>query len=250
MPEILTIKHLSKAYFDKTGILTAVKDFSLTVQKGEFIALLGPSGCGKSTILSIISGLIQQTDGEVLFADDIKTAYMLQSDQLFNWRTVYKNAILGLEVQNKLTEENIVRVENMLKDYGLYEFRNHYPSQLSGGMKQRAALIRTLALSPDLLLLDEPFSALDYQSRLAVSDDILRKIKKEEKTVIMVTHDISEAISAADRVVVLTGRPAEIKSIYDIHIPSETESLIKKRQTSEFSKYFDLIWKDLDIHVS
>ncbi|NMC56696.1 MAG: ATP-binding cassette domain-containing protein, partial [Eubacteriaceae bacterium] len=175
--------------------------------------------------------------------------YMLQSDQLFNWRTVYKNAVLGLEVQHMMNEENICRVEKMLMEYGLYEFKNHYPNQLSGGMKQRAALIRTLAVCPDLLLLDEPFSALDYQSRIAVSDDIFRKIRKEKKTVIMVSHDINEAISASDRVIVLTRRPAEIKSVYEINLNTDSDSLIEKRKAPEFTHYFNMIWGDLDIHV-
>jgi NitT/TauT family transport system ATP-binding protein len=249
MNELINISNLSKTYFDKNGMTVAVQDFTLSIQQGEFIALIGPSGCGKSTILSILSGLIEKTSGKIQFNGSMKTGYMLQSDQLFNWRTVYKNAILGLEIQNMLNKENIQRVEKMLMEYGLFEFRDHYPNQLSGGMKQRAALIRTLATSPDLLLLDEPFSALDYQSRIAVSDDIFRKIRKENKTVIMVSHDISEAISAADRVVVLTQRPAEIKKIYDIHIPTKSDSLIEKRQTIEFMQYFNSIWEDLDIHV-
>ncbi len=249
MKELINISNLSKTYFDKNGMTVAVQDFTISIRQGEFIALIGPSGCGKSTILSILSGLIEKTSGEVNFNGNVKIGYMLQSDQLFNWRTVYKNAVLGLELQNMLNKENIERVEKMLMEYGLFEFRNHYPNQLSGGMKQRAALIRTLAVSPDLLLLDEPFSALDYQSRIAVSDDIFRKIRKEHKTVIMVSHDISEAISAADRVVVLTQRPAEIKNIYDIHIQTESDSLIEKRQTMEFMEYFNSIWRDLDIHV-
>lgn len=249
MNELINISNLSKTYFDKNGMTVAVQDFTLSIQQGEFIALIGPSGCGKSTILSILSGLIEKTSGNIQFNGSMKTGYMLQSDQLFNWRTVYKNAILGLEIQNMLNKENIHRVEKMLMEYGLFEFRDHYPNQLSGGMKQRAALIRTLATSPDLLLLDEPFSALDYQSRIAVSDDIFRKIRKENKTVIMVSHDISEAISAADRVVVLTQRPAEIKKIYDIYIPTNSDSLIEKRQTIEFMQYFNSIWEDLDIHV-
>jgi len=247
--ELIKISKLSKTYFDKNGMTTAVKDFTADIKEGEFISLIGPSGCGKSTILSILSGLIEKTSGEIEFDGDIKIGYMLQSDQLFGWRTVYKNAVLGLELQNMLTEENINRVEKMLIEYGLYEFKNHYPNQLSGGMKQRAALIRTLAVSPDLLLLDEPFSALDYQSRIAVSDDIFRKIRKENKTVIMVSHDISEAISASDRVIVLSQRPAVIKSIYNINIKTKTDSLIEKRQAPEFAKYFNAIWEDLDIHV-
>ncbi len=249
MSELVKISNLSKTYFDKNGMTVAVKDFTTTINKGEFVAIIGPSGCGKSTILSILSGLLEKTSGDVEYSPGIKIGYMLQSDQLFNWRTVYKNAVLGLEVQNMINKENVDRVEKMLMEYGLYEFRDHYPNQLSGGMKQRAALIRTLAVSPDLLLLDEPFSALDYQSRIAVSDDIFRKIRKEKKTVIMVSHDISEAISASDRVIVLTKRPCEIKSIYEININTNSDSLIEKRKTSAFVDYFNSIWGDLDIHV-
>ncbi len=249
MSELVKISNLSKTYFDNNGMTMAVKNFTATIKKGEFVALIGPSGCGKSTILSILSGLLEKTSGEIEYSKDIKIGYMLQSDQLFNWRTVYKNAVLGLEVQRMMNKENISRVEKMLMEYGLYEFKNHYPNQLSGGMKQRAALIRTLAVSPDLLLLDEPFSALDYQSRIAVSDDIFRKIRKEEKTVIMVSHDINEAISASDRVIVLTKRPAEIKSIYEINLNTNSDSLIEKRKAPEFSQYFNMIWGDLDIHV-
>ncbi len=249
MSELVKISNLSKTYFDNNGMTMAVKNFTANINEGEFVALIGPSGCGKSTILSILSGLLEKTSGEIEYSKDIKIGYMLQSDQLFNWRTVYKNAVIGLEVQRMLNEENISRVEKMLMEYGLYEFKNHYPNQLSGGMKQRAALIRTLAVSPDLLLLDEPFSALDYQSRIAVSDDIFRKIRKEKKTVIMVSHDINEAISASDRVFVLTKRPAEIKSVYEIKLNTNSDSLIEKRKAPEFSQYFNMIWGDLDIHV-
>lgn len=249
MSELVKISNLSKTYFDKNGMTIAVKDFTATINKGEFVALIGPSGCGKSTILSILSGLLEKTAGNIEYNGEIKIGYMLQSDQLFNWRTVYKNSVLGLEVQHMMNKENIDRVEKMLMEYGLYEFKNHYPNQLSGGMKQRAALIRTLAVSPDLLLLDEPFSALDYQSRIAVSDDIFRKIRKEKKTVVMVSHDISEAISASDRVIVLTNRPGEIKSIYEININIDSDSLIEKRKTPEFANYFNSIWGELDIHV-
>jgi len=175
---------------------------------------------------------------------------MLQKDYLLEWRTIRSNALLGLEIQNKLTPENIAYVEALLDQYGLGDFKEHYPYQLSGGMRQRVALIRTLAVRPDILLLDEPFSALDYQTRLSVADEIGTIIRKEGKTAILVSHDISEAISLADRVVVLSGRPARVKKIYDIKLSIEHYSPMKAREAPEFREYFNAIWKELDVHVA
>lgn len=170
---------------------------------------------------------------------------MLQHDHLFEWRTVEKNVLLGLEVQNKLTAENREMVLEMLKTYGLYKFKDAKPSQLSGGMRQRAALIRTLALKPEILLLDEPFSALDYQTRLTVGDDIGAIIKKEQKTAILVTHDLSEAVSLGSQVLVLSKRPASIKAVVDIDFPEQISAL-ERRNSPEFKDYFNKIWKELD----
>lgn len=198
---IVEIKNLSKIYHTLKEETFAVKDFSLDVMEGEFVVLVGPSGCGKSTILSALAGLIQPSGGEIRFNpskvqdEDPSIGYMLQQDHLFQWRTILQNAILGLEIQGKLNSESLERTHRLLEIYGLEEFKDHYPNQLSGGMRQRAALIRTLAIDPEILLLDEPFSALDYQTRLAVADDIGTIIKKERRTAIMVTHDIAEAIS-------------------------------------------------------
>lgn len=193
--KILTIKNLSKSYHDKKGEIKALEDINIDIEEKEFISIVGPSGCGKSTILSILSNLEEKSTGEIKKDKDLTIGYMLQTDSLFFWRTILDNCLIGLEVTNKLTEENKNYVLQLLKTYGLYEFKDKYPSSLSGGMRQRVALIRTLAIKPDILLLDEPMSALDYQSRLAISNDIYNIIKKEGKTAIMVTHDIAEAIS-------------------------------------------------------
>ncbi len=245
---ILKIKNLKKIYHTKQNEILAVDNFSLNLNEGEFIAIVGPSGCGKSTILSILCGLDKASSGDIELKKDIKLGYMLQGDNLFEWQTIYKNCLLGLEINKNINKENKKYVKNLLKTYGLKEFINAYPSNLSGGMRQRVSLIRTLATKPDLLILDEPFSALDYQSRLAVSDDVYKIIKKEKKSAIMVTHDISEAISMADKVIVLSKRPSTIKNIYEINLTNKSNP-INNRKTKEFSKYYDLIWKDIDYHV-
>ena len=245
---ILKIKNLKKIYHTKQSEILAVDNFSLNLNEGEFIAIVGPSGCGKSTILSILCGLDKASSGNIELKKDIKLGYMLQGDNLFEWQTIYKNCLLGLEINKNINKENKQYVKKLLKTYGLKEFINAYPSNLSGGMRQRVSLIRTLATKPDLLILDEPFSALDYQSRLAVSDDVYKIIKKEKKSAIMVTHDISEAISMADKVIVLSKRPSTIKNIYKINLTNKSNP-INNRKTKEFSKYYDLIWKDIDYHV-
>lgn len=247
--KLLEIKNLSKTYYTKNGSLEAIKDISLDVNQGEFVAIVGSSGCGKSTFLSILSGLENKSAGSIISdKDNFVIGYMLQEDALFDWLTIKNNATLGLDIKNIKTKENIEYVENLLKTYDLDSFKNKYPKELSGGMKQRVALIRTLAIKPDLLLLDEPFSALDYQTRLAVSDDVYKIIKQEKKTAIMVTHDLAEAISLADRVVVLSKRPCQIKKIYDIEF-TDGLSPIEKRKTREFDDYYEQIWKDLDVVV-
>lgn len=251
MSPLLEVNHLSYAYHTPDGETYALADLTFQVKKGEFIAIVGPSGCGKSTLLSLISGLLIPESGKILLegkpVETAKTAvgYMLQKDHLLEWRTIYQNAVLGLEIQHKLTTENKLRIEKMLDDYGLSAFRNARPSQLSGGMRQRAALIRTLALNPNLLLLDEPFSALDYITRISVCDDIYRILKKEGKTAILVTHDLSEAISVADRIIILSSRPAAIRQIVDIHLDIPERTPFLSRNAPEFKDYFNLIWKEL-----
>ncbi|NMA65898.1 MAG: ABC transporter ATP-binding protein [Clostridiaceae bacterium] len=242
-------------YQSVNGEINAIDDISFTVKEGEFVGLVGPSGCGKSTLLSIISGLLRPSQGKVLINDEevVKTSdkvgYMLQKDYLFDWRTIYQNVILGLEIRKNLTSENKEYVLHLLKTYGLYEFKDKYPKQLSGGMRQRAALIRTLAVQPKILLLDEAFSALDYQTRLAVNEDIYSIIKNEGKTAIMVTHDIAESISMSDRVIVLSKRPATIKNIYEIDLDCPNRTPLKCREATRFREYFNTIWKELDVHV-
>lgn len=190
MEKILEVKDICKTYQSQNGEIEALKDINFDVEEGEYISIIGPSGCGKSTLLSIIAGLESKTSGEVEVKG--KIGYMLQKDNLLEWRTIYKNVLLGLEIQKSLTEENKTYAEELLKKYGLYEFKNKYPTQLSGGMRQRVALIRTLAIRPKVLLLDEAFSALDYQTRLMVTEDVYKILKNENITTLMVTHDISE----------------------------------------------------------
>lgn len=246
MENILSINHLEKTYHSKNGETKAIKDFSLDVKEGEFIAIVGPSGCGKSTILSILSGLEDKSSGSINI-DDKKIGYMLQQDALFDYRTVLDNCLLGLEISKDLNIENKKYVKNLLDMYGLKDFELKYPNELSGGMRQRVALIRTLATKPDLLLMDEPFSALDYQTRLLVSDDVYNIIKKENKTAIMVTHDIAEAISMADKVVILSKRPCYIKEVIDINLDNKSTP-INNRKDKKFTYYYEKIWKGID-HV-
>ena len=246
--DILKIKNLKKIYHTKYEETLAVEDFSLDLKKGEFVSIVGPSGCGKSTILSILSDLMPASDGKVEINDNMSIGYMVQDDSLLDFRTILKNCLLGLEIKKELTDENKKYVIDLLNTYGLKDFMNSYPSNLSGGMRQRCALIRTLATKPDILLLDEPFSALDYQTRLAVSDDVYKILKKEKKSAIMVTHDLAEAISMSDRVIVLSKRPSTIKNIYEINLTNKSTP-IENRKAKEFSSYYEKIWKDIDFHV-
>lgn len=248
----LSLEHITKTYQDLNGETLAIKDFTYTFEKGKFVSIVGPSGCGKSTLLSIIAGLEQQSSG-VIFWDNSKLlegnrniGYMLQKDYLLDWRTVYKNVLLGLEIKKMLSPETIEYANQLLKKYDLFDFKDKYPSQLSGGMRQRVALIRTLATNPDILLLDEAFSALDYQTRLLVTDDVYKIIKAEGKTTIMVTHDIPESISMSDDIIVLTKRPATIKQVYPIHFEMENRTPLTCRDTPVFSTYFDCIWNALN----
>ena len=245
--KLLEVKNLKKIFHTEKDDVLALENVSFDVYENEFISLVGPSGCGKSTILSILSGLNKPTDGNIKFSRNITVGYMLQSDCLFEWRTILENCLLGLEITGKLTNENKDYVIELLKTYGLYDFKDKYPSSLSGGMRQRVSLIRTLALKPDILLLDEPMSALDSQTRMAIGEDIFNIIKHEGKSVIMVTHDINEAISMSDRILVLSNRPGVVKSIYNINISGNT--LLKRRSHRFFSSYYEQIWRDLDVSV-
>lgn len=246
MNTILELKNISKTYYTKKCEIDALKNINLKVNENDFVALLGPSGCGKSTLLSIIGNLEDKTCGKIIKKNNLKIGYMLQDDCLFDYLTIYENCILGLKINKMLTKDNIDSVNKLLKNYGLEDFKNNYPKDLSGGMRQRVALIRTLALKPDLLLLDEPFSKLDYQMRINVSNDVLNIIKKENKTLIIVTHDISEAISLCNKVVVLSKRPSVIKKIYNINNNFDRSNPIKQRTSKEFMEYYKKIWEDLN----
>ena len=252
MQPLLEVNHVGFSYHSESGETTALSDITFSLKEGEFVSIVGPSGCGKSTLLSLISGLLVPESGQILLhGQDVRDfhtgiGYMLQKDHLFEWRTIWQNVLLGLEIQKRISRKTMEHTDEMLKDYGLLGFKQARPSQLSGGMRQRAALIRTLALDPDLLLLDEPFSALDYQTRLSVCDDIAGIIRKEKKTALLVTHDLAEAISMADRVIVLSARPAKIRRIVPITLDLPERTPMKTRNAPEFKDYFNLIWKELN----
>lgn len=255
----LDIDGLTYFYHTKAEETWALSGIKLSVKKGEFLAIVGPSGCGKSTLLHLIAGLLDYDTGSIMIEGEPiqkhrdKIGYMLQKDHLLPWRTTEENICLGLEINKMQTPEKTALAEHLLQQYGLYGFRKSYPAQLSGGMRQRAALIRTLVMEPELLLLDEPFSALDYQTRLSVADDIYEILKKEEKTAILITHDIAEAISMAERVVILTERPGRIKRVIDIALTGKDGRHPAKpseaRNAVEFSSYYHEVWKELMNHV-
>lgn len=253
MEDILELKNISKKYQQKNGETLALKDINLKVKKGEFVSIIGPSGCGKSTLLSIISGLEQKTEGKIIIENEeingisSKIGYMLQKDCLLEWRTIISNILFGLEIKGIKNAENIAYAKNLLKKYGLYEFKDKFPNQLSGGMRQRVALIRTLCVKPKILLLDEAFSALDYQTRIKVTEDIYKILKEENITTIMITHDITEAISMGDRVIVLTKRPGTIKSTHEIQFKNIKRTPLNCRETPIFSKYFNTLWEELGV---
>ena len=247
----LEVSGLSYSYHSMDGETQALSNISFTVDTGEFIAIVGPSGCGKSTLLSIFSGLLKPDEGEILIDgiplpdSKVNLGYMLQKDHLFEWRSILSNAALGLEIQHKMDERHKNDLRELMNSYGLGNFENSRPSELSGGMRQRAALIRTLALEPDILLLDEPFSALDYQTRLSVCDDISTIIRGRHKTAILITHDLSEAVSVADRIIILSKRPGRIKGILPIPFSTPGLSPLERRNDPEFSGYFNEVWKIL-----
>ena len=254
MKTIREVKNVSKKYQGKKEEILALENVNFTVGEGEFVSIIGPSGCGKSTLLSIIAGLESKSNGEIYIENEkvenisSKIGYMLQRDCLLEWRTILSNAMFGLEVKGLNTKENKEYVEDLLKKYSLYDFKDKYPSELSGGMRQRAALIRTLAIKPKILLLDEAFSALDYQTRIMVTNDIYSILKKENITAIIVTHDISEAISMSDRVLVLSKRPGTIKDIHDIDFEIPNRNPLNCRESPKFSTYFNLLWRELGVN--
>lgn len=256
MHSLFEIQHLSYAYHTMQGETPALSDITFTVNSGDFVAIVGPSGCGKSTLLNLLAGMLTPESGTLLLNGTPLTAdsrrhigYMLQQDYLLEWRSIWKNVLLGLEIRGELTEDSRTYARQLLKQYGLEKFSHSKPSELSGGMRQRAALVRTLVLKPDLLLLDEPFSALDYQTRLSVSNDIGSIIRKEKKTAILVTHDLAEAVSLADRVIILTARPGRIQRIVPVVFPEQLTPM-ERRDHDDFKTYFNLIWKELHHETS
>lgn len=243
---LLEVNNLYKSYYTLKDELKVLDNISFKVYENDFIGIIGPSGCGKSSILNILAKLDNEFNGDLKYRDNIKIGYMLQEDALFDWLTIYENAIIGLKIKKILNKDNVRYVNNLLMKYNLYEFKNKYPCELSGGMKQRLALIRTLAIKPDILLLDEPYCALDYHTRLKVSNDVFNILKEENKTAIIVTHDIEEAISMCNKIIVLSNRPAHIKRIYDIELEDKS-SPIENRKCRNFSYYYELLWKEIDV---
>ena len=242
---ILELDQISLTYFTKSGETKALDKLNFSINKGDFVSIVGPSGCGKTTILSIIAGLIKPTSGSIKkYSKSKHIGYMFQKDLLFEWRTIEDNILLALEINKIKTKENIDYAVSLLQKYNLYEFKDKYPNELSGGMRQRVALIRTLVTKPEILLLDEAFSALDYQTRLNICDDVYKIIKEQNLTAILVTHDISEAISMSDNIIVLTNRPAKVKNIYTIqHTPNTTP--FERRQSKLSKEMFNVIWSDI-----
>lgn len=243
MNQIVEFKNVSKSFVTTKEITKVLDNLSFKINKGQIVSIVGPSGCGKSTILNILANLEKEDEGDVFVQG--KIGYMFQKDNLLSWRNVIDNITIGLEIQRKMNLENKAYIDNLLKKYQLDEFKYFYPKQLSGGMKQRVAIIRTLALNPDILLLDEPFSALDYQTKLTVQEDIYKIIKNENKTTILVTHDVTEAISLSDVVIVLSNRPAKIKQIVNIDFNDPNKTPLSVRSNPLFQEYFNTIWKEI-----
>ena len=243
MNKILELKNISKKYYTLKGEIEAINNISLDIFENDFIALIGPSGCGKSTLLSILNKQEEKSSGNIYYYDK-SIGYMLQEDCLFDWLNILDNCLLGLKIKKILTKENKDYVYYLLEKYGLKDFMYQYPKSLSGGMRQRVALIRTLALKPDVLLMDEPFSALDSQTRINISNDVYKILKQENKTLILVTHSISEALLMCNRIIILSNRPSTIKKEYNIQY--KTDALIEKKYTEEFNNYYNLISKDMN----
>ena len=257
-PPKVELRNVDLRYFGPSGETEALRDISLSVAPGEFVAIIGQSGCGKSTLLSLISGILSPTgggvfvDGKPVTGPNRKVGYMLQQDYLFEWRTILENALLGAEIQGLPMAKARERAAQLLTRYGLGQFLNHLPRQLSGGMRQRVALARTLCTQPDIVLLDEPFSALDSQTRLALADEITEILRREAKTVILITHDIGEAVSMAERVIVLSRRPGQVKSDHAIRFAAGNggrPTTMVARDAPEFQDYFKTLWQELDIHI-
>lgn len=250
MEKLLELKNVELIYHSPKSETQALKNLNFSVSSGDFISIVGPSGCGKTTILSLVAGILKPTNGEILISGKKvekiteKAGYMFQRDNLFEWLNIWKNVTLGLNFRKRKTTENQQYAKQLLSKYGLSDFEKHYPNELSGGMRQRVALIRTLCIRPEILLLDEPFSALDYQTRLSVQDDVCSIIKSEHKTAILVTHDISEAISMSDKVIVLSARPGTVKKIINLDF-DKSLTPFERRKQKKFNDYFNYIWSEL-----
>lgn len=243
----LRLNNISKV-FNGEEPLEAIKNITFDVKNKEIVSIVGTSGCGKSTLLNIISGLDESTNGEILFdKEKPRISYMLQSDALLPYRTVYENAILGLELLHEDTKENKEYVLKLLEEYGLKNFIDKKPNELSGGMRQRVSLIRSIAIKPDILLLDEPFSALDYYTRITISNDVKKIIESLGITTIIITHDIAEALSLSSKIIVLSSRPSVVKNIYNIEFNSN--DAIERRSEKNFNGYYEKIWRDLDVNI-
>lgn len=244
MTNLLSIKNLTKKYHTPKGETQAIKDISLDIKKGEIIGIVGSSGCGKSTLLNILAGLDKQYEGKIT-SNNLTTSYMLQTDALLPWLNILDNACIGLKIMHLNTDENIKYVKNLIKNFGLENFMEEYPNNLSGGMKQRVALIRTLAIKPNIIFLDEPLSALDYVTRLTITDEIHSILKKMNVTTVLISHDIAECVSFCDRIAILSKRPAVVKNIYEIKLKNKNIPSLN-RKDELFNYYYDLVWGDLD----
>jgi len=250
MDNIIKVQNVNLIYHSKKFETLALKDLNFEIKQGEFVSIVGPSGCGKTTILSLIAGLLKPSSGEIFVEGNqpsiknLKCGYMFQKDNLLPWRTIEQNLYLGLEIRHKKTPESKKYALELLKKYGLESFKNKRPDELSGGMRQRVSLIRTLALNPSILLLDEPFSALDFQTRLKVCDDVAEIIKKENKTALLVTHDLNEAISMSDKIIVLTSRPGTVKKIHTLNFDNSL-SPFEKRNLTKTKTLFNKLWGEI-----
>ncbi|PAV27724.1 spermidine/putrescine ABC transporter ATP-binding protein [Virgibacillus profundi] len=248
----LTLDHVSHHYFSKSGYTKALDNISLSIKEGEFIALLGPSGCGKSTILSIIAGIMKQTAGKVLLQDktisdsDLAIGYMLQQDYLFPWKTIIDNVMLGPKICKTNSVKTKEKAMDLLDEVGLCDVADAYPSSLSGGMRQRVALVRTLINDPKVLLLDEPFSALDYQTKLKLEDLVSQLLKTYYKTTILVTHDIGEAIAMSDRIYIMDANPGSIAKVFEVPLELRNETPFLVRRHPKYQLIFDKVWEELD----
>jgi NitT/TauT family transport system ATP-binding protein len=250
----LVVNQLKKVFGEETDAVSEViANISISLRHGEIVSVVGPSGCGKSTLLNLLCGLTQRTAGEILWYGGVsvgmpkRVGYMLQKDLLLPWRTALKNVTLGLEIHNISRGERIERARKLLDTIGLNGFHDYYPSTLSGGMRQRVALARTLANDPEVLLLDEPFAALDFQTKLVLENDMARLVRSQQRSLLLITHDVEEAVSLSDRVIVLTHRPARIKAIHEIEIDVDRTDMMAARESPHFNKYIRSIWSELEV---